>query len=99
MFLVSTAGLDEDEALGTLGLLFAQSFALPVLDRQGVGILVHVFERGQDFTHILLHDFVERSDLIKARECQDNGVRRNRHHWGQDRDTSHNPESAFSTNK
>ena len=68
MFRVSAAGLDEDETLGTFSLLFTKRFALPVLDRQGVGISVHVFKCGKDFTHIPFDGFVERGDLVKARE-------------------------------
>ena len=68
VFLVPPAGFDENETLGALGLLFAQCFALSVLDRDGVGVLIHVFERGKDFTQIPFDDFEERGDLVETRE-------------------------------
>ena len=99
MFLVPATGLYEDETLGTFGLLLAQPFTLSVFDRKGVGVPVHVFERGKDFTHVLFYGLVKRSDLVKARERQDDGIRRGRHHWGKNRDTSYNSESTFSADE
>ena len=56
MIFVSTAGFDQDETLGAFGLLFAQRFALHVLDREVVRVLVHVLERGKDFAHVPFDD-------------------------------------------
>lgn len=99
MRFVSAAGLDKDETLGTFRLLFAHRFTLPVLDREGVGIPIHIFERGKDFAHILFDDFVERDNLVEARERQHNGVRRRRHHWGKNRNASYNSKGAFGTDE
>jgi len=68
MLFVSTAGFDEDKILSTFGLLFAQRFTLPMLDRDIIGVPVHVFERGKNFAHVPFDDIVERNNLIKARE-------------------------------
>jgi hypothetical protein len=96
---VSAAGLDEDETMSAFGLLLAQPFSLSVFDRERVGVPVHVFERGEDFGHVPLDDFEERNDHIKARERQDHGVRCCWHHWGQNRETSHDSEGAFRANE
>lgn len=68
MFLISAAGLDEDETLSTFCFLFAQRFALFVLGRERVGFLIHVFERGKNFTHVPFDNVEERGDPVKARE-------------------------------
>jgi len=68
MLFVSAAGFDEDEVLSTFGLLFAQCFTLPMLDRDVIGVPVHVFERGKNFAHVPFDDIVEGNDLVKARE-------------------------------
>ena len=54
VLLVSAARLDQDETFDTFDLFFAQRFALPVLDGKRVVIPVYVFERGKDFTYVLL---------------------------------------------
>ena len=66
-----------------------------MLDREGVGVLVHVFERGKDFAHISFDDVEEMDDLVKARERQEDDVRCCRHHWGQNRHAGYDSESAL----
>ena len=66
VLLVSAARLDQDETFGTFDLIFAQRFALPVLDGKGVGIPVHVFERGKYFTHVPFDDIEQGSDRKMA---------------------------------
>ena len=96
---IPAAGFDEDETPSALSLFFAQAFALPVLDREVVGVAVHVFERGKDFAHVSFDDVEEGGDLVETREGQEDGVRCCGHHWGQNRYAGDDSEGAFGTDE
>ena len=99
MLLISATGLNEDKTPGTFRLFFTQRFALSMLDREHVRSPVHVLERRKDLAHIPFDDVVEGNNLVKARDCQDNGIRRCWHYRCQNRDAGHDSESAFGTDE
>jgi hypothetical protein len=99
MLFATTAGFEQDEALGSLYFFFAESLALAMLDGEIIRLAIQEFECGEDFGQVFLDLPVERQNILERREGQDHITRGLGCWWGEYGDTGYDPECSLCTDE